>query len=411
MQAVLGRARHGVPAVLAAGLAGLMITGAAAPAAASAPAAATPGKTVLAWGSNFYGELGNGTTTDSNKPVAVKLPASLRYTTVRSELFSLAVSTSGKVFAWGNNAEGQLGDGTTTGRLKPVRVRLPAGVKVKTAREGALFTLALTTAGKLLAWGYNSSGQLGNGSVKSRHLPVSVQLPRGVTITAISAGDDSALALTSTGRVLSWGGNGAGQLGNGTSRARHVPGYVKLPAHTKITSIAAGQETGYAVTSAGRLLAWGLNAAGELGDGTTKVRKTPVQVKLPKGVKVAAAAAGFMHALALTAGGRVLAWGYNAFGQLGNGATTDRHRPVWVKFPAATRIRALIAGRYFSMALTTGHRILTWGLNDLGQLGNGSNTNSATPVRVHLPAGFTPTAIGAGWDTHTGLAIGHQIRD
>ena len=218
MQAVLGRARHGVPAVLAAGLAGLMITGAAAPAAASAPAAATPGKTVLAWGSNFYGELGNGTTTDSNKPVAVKLPASLRYTTVRSELFSLAVSTSGKVFAWGNNAEGQLGDGTTTGRLKPVRVRLPAGVKVKTAREGALFTLALTTAGKLLAWGYNSSGQLGNGSVKSRHLPVSVKLPRGVTITAISAGDDSALALTSTGRVLSWGGNGAGQLGQ-----RHQP--------------------------------------------------------------------------------------------------------------------------------------------------------------------------------------------
>jgi len=211
--------------------------------------------------------------------------------------------------------------------------------------------------------------------------------------------------------VLSWGGNGAGQLGNDTSRARHVPGYVKLPVHTKITSIAAGQETGYAVTSAGRLLAWGLNAAGELGDGTTKIRKTPVQVKLPKGVKVAAAAAGFMHALALTAGGRVLAWGYNAFGQLGNGATTDRHRPVWVKFPAATRVRALIADRYFSMALTTGHRILTWGLNDLGQLGNGSNTNSATPVRVHLPAGFTPTAIGAGWDTHTGLAIGHQIPD
>jgi alpha-tubulin suppressor-like RCC1 family protein len=79
--------------------------------------------------------------------------------------------------------------------------------------------------------------------------------------------------------------------------------------------------------------------------------------------------------------------------------------------PGLRRHRLAGSGPVFQLALTTGHRILTWGLNDLGQLGNGSNTNSATPVRVHLPAGFTPTAIGAGWDTHTGLAIGHQKPD
>ena len=106
MQAVRGRAGHGVSAVLAAGLAGLMITGVAVPAAASAPAAATPGKTVLAWGSNLYGELGNGTTTDSNTPVVVKLPASLRYTTVRSQLFSLAVSTSRESLRLGQQCRG-----------------------------------------------------------------------------------------------------------------------------------------------------------------------------------------------------------------------------------------------------------------------------------------------------------------
>lgn len=335
--------RPGLLTVL--GLAATLAVIPAVPAAAAAPAAAAPaaaksGETVLAWGSNFHGELGDGTTTDSTDPVRVQLPASLRYTTVRSELFSLAVSTSGQVFAWGNNAAGQLGDGTATSRLKPVRVRLPAGLKVKTVRAGGLFSLALTTKGKILAWGDNSSGQLGTGSAKDRHLPARVKLPKGVTVTAISAGDESALALTSTGRVLSWGSNLAGELGTGTGAERHVPGYVKLPRHTKIISIAAGNATGYAVTSTGRLLAWGLNQAGGLGDGTTKIRETPVKVKLPTGVKVVAATAGLLHALALTTNGRILAWGYNFYGQLGNGTTTDQHTPVWVKLPNGTRIHA-----------------------------------------------------------------------
>ncbi len=85
--------------------------------------------------------------------------------------------------------------------------------------------------------------------------------------------------------------------------------------------------------------------------------------------------------------------------------------PVWVKLPRGTRVRGLAAGRDYSMALTTGGRVLAWGHNDLGQLGNGSTTDSATPRRVHLPGGFTPAAIGAGWDAEAGLAIGHQVRD
>jgi alpha-tubulin suppressor-like RCC1 family protein len=121
------------------------------------------------------------------------------------------------------------------------------------------------------------------------------------------------------------------------------------------------------------------------------------------------ATAGDLHALALTTDGRVLAWGYNFNGQLGDGSTVNRDKPVRVKLPSGARVRALAAGLDFSMALTRTGRILTWGNNSSGQLGDGTTTASSTPVAVHLPPGFTPTAIGAGWFARTGLAIGHEV--
>ncbi|HEY1640475.1 MAG TPA: hypothetical protein VGG35_07300 [Streptosporangiaceae bacterium] len=385
----------------------------AAPAASAAAgrAAAKTVPAVVAWGDNDTGSLGNGTTTSSSTPVYVRLPASQRFTALRSGAFGLAVSASGRLYAWGANASGQLGDGTTTDRLKPERISLPAGVRLRTARAGGEFALALTTGGKMLAWGFNADGQLGTGSTVNHHKPAWVKLPKGVKITAISAGYNNSLALTSTGRVLSWGAGHDGQLGDGTATGRQVPGYVKLPKHTKITSIAAGNGNGYAVTSTGRLLAWGFNVYGELGDGTATDRLTPVFTRLPKGVKVSAAVAGVLHTLALTRGHKVLAWGNNSNGQLGTGSVVSHRKPVWVRLPAGTKVSALAAGQLFSMALTTGHHILTWGQNNHGQLGDGTTTERHLPGRVHLPPGFTPTVIGAGFDSRSPLAGGRQIPD
>ncbi|HEY1640476.1 MAG TPA: hypothetical protein VGG35_07305 [Streptosporangiaceae bacterium] len=385
--------------------------GSAIAAGATARAAPRTVPVVVAWGGNGHGVLGNGTATSSSTPVHVKLPAGQRFVTLRSDVFSLAVSASGRVYSWGFNGSGELGDGTTTTHRTPRRVRLPAGVKVKTARIGGDFALALTTGGKLLAWGYNGSGELGNGSTTEQHRPVRVQLPKGVRITAISAGFDHALALTRTGRVLSWGGNFAGQLGDGTVAGRDVPGYVQLPKHTTVSSLAASDDDSFAVTSGGRLLAWGYNTFGELGDGTTANRETPVFVQLPAGVKVTAATAGLFHTLALTAGHKVLAWGDNTYGQLGTGSTVSHHKPVWVRLPAGTKARALAGGEYFSVLLTTRARILTWGRNAEGELGNGTTTDRHLPARVHLPRGFTPTVIGAGWRAVDVLAAGRQGPD
>ena len=235
-----------------------------------------------------------------------------------------------------------------------------------------------------------------------------VKLPRGVKIKAISAGYDSALALTSTGRVLSWGGNEAGELGDGTGVERHVPGYVSLPKHTRITSLAAGDDTGFAVTSAGRLLAWGYNGFGELGDGTTTSRETPV-LRPP-------ARRGQGHR---RGGGPAPRTGPDPRSQ-GPGLGRQHPRAARHRFRhqpphsrpdrAPRRDEGHRAGRRpdFSLVLTAGHHILAWGGNGEGQLGNGTTTDQPLPVRVHLPRGFTPAVIGAGWRADDALAAGRQ---
>jgi alpha-tubulin suppressor-like RCC1 family protein len=124
-----------------------------------------------------------------------------------------------------------------------------------------------------------------------------------------------------------------------------------------------------------------------------------------------AATGGQLHVLALTADGQLLAWGNNQAGQLGDGSTTSRLLPVRVRLPKGTRVRALAAGKLYGMALTASGRILAWGDNNAGQLGTESVTSSDVPIRVPLPAGFTPTAIGAGLSAGTALAIGRQMRD
>ena len=397
----------GLAACLAtAGLAG---TTAVTPAAAATTTVAAPARIpeVVSWGANFYGQLGNGNTTDNDEPEQVQLPAGT-YTQVRGGNSSFAVRRGGKLYAWGRNDAGQLGDGTTTNRKTPVLVKLPAGVKAAAVRAGGDFTLALSTAGKVYAWGDNALGQLGNGSTTSRKKPVLVRLPRGVRVTSISAGSLSALALTRSGRVLAWGGNGNGQLGTGSTKNRHTPRYIRLSRHTKISAVAAGSLSSYAVTSKHTALAWGFNGNGRLGDGTAQQRKSPVRVHLPAGVKVTAIAGGGEHALALTTGHKVLAWGSNAHGQLGINSTTAHHTPVRVHLAAGTKITAVVAGYDWSMALATTHHILAWGYNGNGQLGNGSDNSSLVPVEVKT-ADLRATAIGAGPNAETALAIGGRL--
>ena len=363
----------------------------------AAGSSSTPGR-VLAWGFNSSGQLGNGTTTDSSTAVQVSLPTGTTVSAVAGGAYhTLALTPGGQVLAWGLNSSGQLGNGTTGNSSTPVPLFGPAITQIA---AGFGHSLALTYYGSVLAWGDNTYGQLGNGSTTSSSSPVAVSLPSGTTVTAIASGLNQSMALTSTGQVLAWGYNLNGQLGNGTITNSSTPVQVSLPSGTTATAIAGGYLHSLALTSSGHVLAWGDNSVGQLGNGTNTSSTIPVQVSLPAGAIATALASGRYHSLALTSTHQVLAWGDNNRGQLGNGTNTNSTAPVQVSLPPGTAVTAIAGGSFQSLALTSAGQVLAWGSNNVGQLGNGTTTDSITPVLASMP---TVTAIASGSDH--GLAI------
>ena len=232
---------------------------------------------------------------------------------------TVARYSGGVVSSWGYNSNGQLGDGTQIDNSTPVQVSGLSDVMAIAA--GWQHTVALKQDGTVWAWGYNSNGQLGDGTQIDNSTPVQVS---GLSsVTAIAAGDYHTVALKEDGTVWAWGDNCDGQLGNGTQIDNSTP----VQGLSGVTAIAAGGFHTVALKQDGTVWAWGNNDYGQLGDGTQTYSPTPVQVS---GLSnVTAIAAGDYHTVALKQDGTVWAWGWNYAGQLGNGTTTDSSTPVY----------------------------------------------------------------------------------
>ena len=365
----------------------------------------TMGGTVWAWGANSYGELGNGNNNNSNIPVQVSLPSlpsGVTITNIAGESsHSLALASNGTVWAWGSNGYGELGNGTNTDSNIPVQVSLPSGVTITNIAAGGYHSLALASNGRVWAWGYNGDGELGNGTNTDSNVPLQVSLPSGVTITNIAGGGYHSLALASNGRVWAWGSNNYGELGNGTNTSSSTPVQVSLPSWVTITNISGGVFYCLALASNGTVWAWGDNYYGQLGNGINTDRSnTPVQVSLPSGVTITNIAAAGDHSLGLASNGTVWAWGYDGNGELGgSNVQVPVSLPSWVTI---TNIAA--GGGDHSLALASNGAVWAWGNGGNGELGNGTNTSSSTPVPVSLPNGVTITNIACGSSYSLALA-------
>ena len=396
---------------------------------------------LYAFGSNASGQLGNAINLGTYNPVpaAVSLPgATGPVTQVSSGIRnSLVLTSTGQVFAFGENKYGQLGTSTgnetATPNPVPALVSLPGATgPVTQVAAGLLFSLAVTSTGQLFSFGYNGHGQLGraanSGTALGNPFPALVSLP-GATgpVTQVAAGSAHALALTSSDQLYAFGSNRHGQLGNatngGTDNPNPVPALVSLPGETgSIVQIAAGWGQSLALTSTGQLFAFGRNTNGELGNTTNVETETPnpvpALVSLPGATgPIVEIAAGYEHAMAVTSTGQLYSFGFNIHGQLGRAANSGTNnpnpKPALVTLPGPTgQITHISAGQDHSMVLTSTGQIYTFGSNEEGQLGRSENLEvfAANPVPAlvpfTIPAGMSVADLGGGSSArHTLVAL------
>lgn len=334
---------------------------------------------VACWGNNGLGQLGNGTGVDSLAPVAVSGVTNAMQLGVTAYT-SCVVRSGGSASCWGDNGNGKLGDGTTTLRLAPVSLAALGGITIVEVVPGPSHTCARSSTGQVYCWGDNSNGQLGDGTTTGPRLtpgPVA-----GMSDAAdLVLGDGFTCVRRVSGQVWCWGQNIYGELGSGatTTIPRPMPGAVV--GLSDAVEVAAGGSHACARRATGQIVCWGENGVGQLGATTVPADRsaTPVAVGLGP-TDTVQIACGAAHTCARLSGGNVYCWGYNSTGEIGDGTMVNRTTPVLVPVGGAASFISL-GDEHSCAALTTG-AVMCWGNNGNGRLGDGTTVNRSLPVAV-----------------------------
>jgi alpha-tubulin suppressor-like RCC1 family protein len=353
-----------------------------------------------AWGDNFFGQLGDGTTIQRNAPVRVAGAGGAGSLTgvrgVSGGLFhTIALMSGGAVWCWGNNDWGQLGMGDNVSRTSPAQTLFSSGggATATASAAGDVHTVVLKSDGTVWSWGGNRFGQIGIGTADGAvHSGPSQAVGAGgagflTAVAAIAAGGTHTVALRTDNTVWTWGQNQFGQLGLGTADTAAHPFPAQVPGLTGIVAISASDLTTVALKSDGTVWTWGANAKGQLGNGS--IVDSPAPVRMGSLTGIGFVSAGGIHTLAVQSGpGAVWASGANLYGQLGIGAADAAAHPVPAQVAGTggsgilADVLSVSSGYGHSIALKKDRTVWAWGDNRFGQLGDNTAVDRPAPVPV-----------------------------
>ena len=351
------------------------------------------------WGSNTYGQLGNGETTERHEPVSIELGEGRTVKTVSVELgYICAILDNDSLVCWGRNHQGQLGDGNSNYRYPPTPLHFEAN---RYAQKVAIehHSCAILNDDSLVCWGENDYGQLGDDTRIDRHIPTPVHL--GLSAKAIALGRQHTCAILLDDESLKcWGDNEDGRLGDGTTVGRNIPTLVDLGGNATAQAISAGLSHTCAILDDYTLKCWGNNTSGQLGDGTNAPKNTPTLVDLGGGATAKAISAGLSHTCAILDDDTLKCWGNNASGQLGDGTNISKNTPTLVSLGGSATAKKISVGAAHTCAILNDDTLKCWGYNEFAQLGDISLTSRNVPTDVVLGQNRTVKAISAG-HSHT----------
>ncbi len=383
------------------------------PAPTSSPAASSSGTpaTGMVWTTGLNQDRQLGWTTEESSPAfgLVDLTEQGKIVAIGGGgRHSLAVTTEGSVLSWGSNDAGQLGRGSPGTAKGPGEVIAADGASglltgVTAVAADSDFSMALRADGTVVTWGRGDAGQRGIGRTGAPDHPTVVQAPEGDGplrgVKQISADGRTELALLNDGRVVAWGANDFGQLGDGTQVDRSRPVYVVAESGVEqlsdVLQISVGGQHAVALLADGGVLTWGHNDMGQLGDGTRTDRLLPTPVVDLSGqgtlTDVVQISAAEKHMIAVRGDGTAVAWGNNSAGQLGDRTVDLRPYPVSVVGsgggPELREVKAVAAGEAYGAAILKDGTLRTWGANGKGQLGSGDRVHRDEPGPVAVEGG------------------------
>jgi alpha-tubulin suppressor-like RCC1 family protein len=327
--------------------------------------------TAWAWGNNFVGQLGNGTTVNSNSPVQMGNESNWTQISVGNS-HNIALKNDGTLWAWGANNYGQLGDGTTINKLVPTKIGTDSDWKFIAASLLGC-NLAIKTNGTLWAWGLNQYGQLGDGTTINRHTPT--QIGTDSDWVTVATGYYHCMSIKSNGTLWAWGLNG-GAFGDGTITNQYLP--TKIGTETNWKIVKAGFGNTLAIKTDGTLWAWGDNSGGKLGV-ITSISSIPNKVN--NDTNWANLSLGNDHSAALKTDGTLWTWGYDGLGAVGHSITANITTPK--ELVSLVKWQHLAAGGRHTMAIKEDGSLWVWGINESGQLGDFTNTTRYIPYNPY----------------------------
>jgi|GEM_PF-5196904 len=396
-----------------------------------------PDGTVWSWGNNAFGQLGQNNYDNSSVPVQVKNEDGTAFLTdvvsiVANDHNTAVIKSDGSLWTWGYGSFGHIGNGAASTRTLPTRVIKDADgtplTNVKQVAIGLYAMLALDEDGDVWSWGYNPYGQLGTGEGYSFYAAVHVKDEAGTAnltnISSIAMNYYTAAAVKDDGTVLTWGYNNRGQLGNGTTDNSFLPKQAGAGILSDIEEVALGTFYSVARKSDGTVWSWGYNNVAQLGDGTLTQRNTPVQVKDSAGTGFLTGITSIVAnndniTIGIGAGGSVWSWGYNYYSQIGDGTATTRALPVRAVGLGGSGLLSGISqvsiGYYHVTALTNDGNVLNWGTNNNGSMGydktgglSSSNVPRSMVAEFSENAGYATDGTIAGYVVDAGVGKKHQ---